>query len=86
MGSKYKRPEFLSKEDMRKEMLAVASGLRRACSEQTSHETLREWALDAAEVLEVVGSHPTLQERLVWAIVGSLAAYGLLTFLAQFSN
>jgi len=77
VGSKYRRPEFISKADMREEMLLVAKDLRRACNEGTSHETLREWALNAAEILEILGSRPTYQEMIVAAIVYSLAAYGL---------
>lgn len=62
---------------MRQEMKAVASDLRRASNEQNSHQALREWAINAAEVLEIMGSRPTPQEFTVWAIVYSLAAYGL---------
>jgi hypothetical protein len=77
MEFQYKRPDFILKADMRQQMLAVASDLRRACSEETSHQTLREWTLNAAEVLEIMGSRPTPQEIFVWALVYSLAAYGL---------
>jgi hypothetical protein len=82
MRAKYKRPEFIMKQDMRREMRAVASDLRRASQE--SHETLREWALNAAEVLEVMGSGPTLRELVVWALIYSLAGYGVVTLFSNY--
>jgi hypothetical protein len=78
--SKYKRPEFIRKADMRQEMKGAAADLRKA-GEQADQPTLQRVVLEVAEILEVVGSPPSPQEIFVWAIVYGLAIYGLLTLL-----